>query len=69
MEMQGSEFHARVREGFLSEAGRQPGRIVVVDASRPIEVVQEDLRVAAQRVLHRIAYEEVDTAAEETLNP
>ena len=65
MEMQGLEFHARVREGFLTEARRQPGRIVVVDASRPIDVVQADLRIAAQRVLHRIAYEEVDTVAEE----
>ncbi len=27
MEMQGLEFHARVREGFLTEARRQPGRI------------------------------------------
>ena len=58
MEMQGLEFHARVREGFLTEARRQPGRIVVVDASRPIEVVQADVRVAAQRVMHKIAYEE-----------
>ena len=52
MEMQGLEFHARVRDGFLTEARRQPGQIVVVDASRPIDVVQADLRLAAQRVLH-----------------
>ncbi len=65
MEMQGLEFHARVRDGFLTEARRQPGQIVVVDASRPIDVVQADLQVAAQRVLHKIAYEEVDTAAAE----
>jgi dTMP kinase len=65
MEMQGLEFHARVRDGFLTEAMRQPGQIVVVDASRPIDIVQDDLRIAARRVLHRIAYEEVDTAAEE----
>ena len=65
MEMQGLEFHARVREGFLTEARRQPGRIVVVDAARPIEVVQDDLRVAAQRVMDKIAYEDVDAAVEE----
>jgi dTMP kinase len=64
MEMQGLEFHARVREGFLTEARRHSGQIVVIDASRPIEVVQADLQVAAQRVLHRIAYENVDTAVE-----
>ncbi len=65
MEMQGREFHARVHDGFLTEARRQPGRIVVVDASRPIDVVQADLQVAARRVLLRIAYEEFDTAAAE----
>ena len=69
MEMQGLEFHARVREGFLTEARRQPGRIVVVDAARPIDVVQADLQVAAQRVMHKIAYDEVESAAEETLHP
>ncbi|MGA2256506.1 MAG: dTMP kinase [Thermoguttaceae bacterium] len=57
MEMQGLEFHTRVREGFLTEASRQPDQILVVDASRPINIVQEDLRVAAQRVLHTIAVE------------
>jgi len=65
MEMQGLEFHARVREGFLTEARRQPGRIVVVDASRPIDVVQADVQVAAQRAMRRITYQEVEGAAEE----
>ena len=51
MEMQGLEFHARVREGFLAEAQRQPERIVVVDASRPIAEVQADVRIAAQRAM------------------
>ena len=66
MELQGLEFHTRVREGFLTEARRQPGQIVIVDASRTIDVVQDDLRVAARRVLDRIAYEQVDTAVEES---
>ncbi len=66
MEMQGLEFHARVREGFLTEARRQPDQIVVVDASRPIDAVQAEVRLAAQRVMHKIAYEEVDAAAGET---
>jgi len=61
MEKQGLEFHTRVREGFLNEARRQPGQIVVIDASRPVDIVQEDLRVAAQRILHKMAYESVDT--------
>ncbi len=32
-------FHRRVRDGFLALATLEPGRIVVVDASRPIEDV------------------------------
>jgi dTMP kinase len=51
MERQGAAFHARVRAGFLAEAARQPERIVVIDADRPIDQVQADLRAAARRVL------------------
>jgi dTMP kinase len=65
MEMRGLEFHRRVREGFLTEARRESGKIVVVDASRPIEAVQEDLRIAARRVLDRIAYEAFDYGEDE----
>ena len=32
-------FHARVREGFLTIAREEPGRCVVVDASRPPDAV------------------------------
>jgi dTMP kinase len=46
MEQQGSAFHARVRQGFLVEAQRQPDRIVVIDASRTIDEVQADIRTA-----------------------
>ena len=51
MEQQGSAFHARVREGFLQEAARHPGRIVVVDASGSIDEVQAAIRQAAQAVM------------------
>ncbi len=51
MERQGEAFHSRVREGFLAEAARNPGRIVVIDASGSIEQVQAELRAAARRVL------------------
>jgi dTMP kinase len=66
MEMRGLEYHRRVREGFLAEALKESGRIVVVDASRPIEAVQEDMRLAARRVLDRIAYEQFDYGVEES---
>ena len=44
MERQGAAFHARVREGFLAEAARVPKQIIVVDASGPIDEVQENVR-------------------------
>lgn len=53
MEQQGAEFHARVRDGFLSEAAQAPDRIVVVDAARPIAQVQAEIRRAATRFLGR----------------
>ncbi len=51
METQGDDFHRRLRQGYLTEASRQPNAIVVIDAAQPIERVQEEIRRAAQRVL------------------
>ena len=51
MEQQGDAFHARVRQGFLTEAARCPGQIVVIDAGRPVEVVQGEIRAAVGGVL------------------
>jgi dTMP kinase len=51
MELQGDAFHALVRQGYLSEAARRPGEIVVVNADGPIEQVQEEIRsVAAEKI-------------------
>ncbi len=50
MERQGEEFHRRVRDGFLVEAERSD-TIVVIDASRSIQAIQADMRLAAERVL------------------
>jgi dTMP kinase len=48
MESQGEEYRARLRQGFLDEAARSGGRIHVIDASRPVEVVRADIwRIAA----------------------
>jgi dTMP kinase len=44
MELQGDAFHARVREGFLTEAAKAPERIVVIDASPSIDQVQSAIR-------------------------
>ncbi|WP_207536860.1 dTMP kinase [Sabulicella rubraurantiaca] len=45
----GTEFHARVRQGFLQRAEAEPGRIAVLDATRPLAEVTE---AALRRVLH-----------------
>jgi dTMP kinase len=37
-------FHLRVRAGYLEMAASEPERWVIVDASRPIEAVQADIR-------------------------
>ncbi len=54
MENQGEAFRARLRDGYLAEAAKQPGRIVVIDAARSIDAVQSDIREAVARTLtHR----------------
>jgi dTMP kinase len=52
MEREGDEFRERLRRGFLAEAERNGNRIVVIDAARPIDAVQADIRTAAERVLN-----------------
>jgi dTMP kinase len=47
MESQGDEYRRRLRAGYLAEAARDPRRIVVIDAARPIDEVQQSLREAA----------------------
>jgi len=37
------EFHARVQEGFRALARQHPERIKVVDASRPVEEIHEEI--------------------------
>ena len=51
MESQGDDFRQRLRAGFLAEAQRQPDRIVVLDADRPVEVIQAEIRGLAERTL------------------
>ena len=52
MEQQGDAFHARVREGFLEEASRRQ-EIVLVDATRTVEQVQEDIRHVVWELLEK----------------
>ena len=46
-----SAYHARLRQGFLTEASRRPERIRVVDASAPVAVVQEAIRREVSTIL------------------
>lgn len=45
------EFHERLRQGFRDIAAREPDRCVLVDADRPVEAVQADLRALVARRL------------------
>lgn len=49
IEARGADYHARVREGYLLAAEREP-RAVVLDSSGPFEVVQEQLREHLRRL-------------------
>ncbi|MGE5283904.1 MAG: dTMP kinase [Actinomycetota bacterium] len=50
LERESLDFHRSVREGYLRLAGRDPGRIVRVDAAAPQEeVFRSVLRAVAQR--------------------
>jgi dTMP kinase len=50
MEQQGDAFHARVREGFLTEAARSDGRVVVINAAASIDEVQAAIREAVGKL-------------------
>jgi dTMP kinase len=51
MEMQGEEFIRRLRNGFLSEADANTTPMVVIDAARPVEVVQADIQASVRYLL------------------
>ena len=51
MESRQRDYHERVRQGFLTEAARQPHRIVVVTAAGSIDEVQSRIRKEVGRVL------------------
>jgi dTMP kinase len=51
MELQGEEFQQRLRDGFLREAANSSGKAHVIDAARSIDVIQQEIRAVARRVL------------------
>jgi dTMP kinase len=63
MESRGEEYRARLREGFLKEAAAGATRVFVIDAARPIDVVQGDIWRIAERELHRAPLESGTSSA------
>lgn len=50
IETRGAEFRDKLRAGFLAEAARDPARIRVVPADRPVEEIQAEIRAAAEKL-------------------
>ena len=50
-ERESGEFFQRVRQAYLDLAARDPIRIRLIDASRPLTVVQADIRLALRDLL------------------
>jgi dTMP kinase len=46
-------FHQRVRQGYFDLAAAEPGRWVTVDATRPVETVQSEIRRVVEERLER----------------
>jgi dTMP kinase len=44
LEAEPPEFHNRVRNGFLALARKDPSRYLVIDASRPVDEVSEEIK-------------------------
>lgn len=51
MDQQASEFHERVRRGYLAMAEAEPGRWCVIDAQQPVDVVQAEIRRRVEGLL------------------
>jgi dTMP kinase len=50
-ERMGTAFHERLRRGFLDIAKREPKRCAVIDASRDLDAVTDDILAAVRRRL------------------
>lgn len=49
MELKGSDYHRRVRAGYLDQARRQPDRHIVIDASQSIQAVFDNVCAALRQ--------------------
>jgi len=46
-------FHRKIRSGYLTLAGEQPGRFRVVDASRDLQAIRQEVRTLIGTVIQR----------------
>jgi len=52
MERRDAAYFSRVRDGFIAEARRRPERVRLVDATQPIDRIQETMRAVIASWLH-----------------
>lgn len=46
-------FHNKVRKGFLEQARQNPQKWLIVDASKPINIIQEEIWQKVQKLFNR----------------
>lgn len=51
MEKRGDDFRQRLRKGYLKEAEQNSSMIHTIDADRPLELIQEEIRELASQVI------------------
>ena len=61
-EAQGLKFHQRVRAGYLAIARREPHRMKVVSADRPVAEVQMEIRRIVDKFLDRHAPQRISAS-------
>jgi dTMP kinase len=50
LEIEKTDFYARVREGYLALAESEPERFAIIDASLPLDQVQAAIKEIANRL-------------------
>jgi dTMP kinase len=55
VESRGAAYRERLRAGFLAEAAAAPGKIHVIAADRPVDVIQDEIQMIASNALKKAA--------------
>jgi dTMP kinase len=59
LESRGEKYFQQVRQGFLREADRWPDRVNVIDANRPVAVIQQEIQELARNYLRRKGFDTI----------